>query len=247
MTLRRAGILFGLVSGLLLWTAVQGWAASAECSGGGSPPCSGGGSATATSSSTSTGIGIGIGTANSTNTNLNSNSNTNVNVNSNQQGQSQHQGQSQGQSQSQRTSVRNSGNNVGTASVTVQGDDVPRQAPPAFAPALATAPETCMGSTSIGASSPFGGVSFGTTWKSDSCETRMKSRRLQELGLVDAAVALMAADEEVAKALKAVGRTVPGLVTSERVDTNPSLGPPTLSDTERVRYSSPVYPFQQIP
>lgn len=162
-------------------------------------------------------------------TNTVTSTNTNVNANN----LSNHQGQGQSQGQSQRQSVRNSGNNVGTSSVSVNEGDTPRQAPPAIAPHLTTAPETCMGSTAIGASSPFGGVSAGWTWKSEPCETRMKSRRLQELGFLEESIAIMVTDEEVAKAFKATGRKVPGMV--ETVTPNR-----VVEATQAVSY--PAYP-----
>lgn len=132
------------------------------------------------------------------------NVNTQVNTQTTIQGQAQ--GQQQGQAQSQRTRQSNS------QSVNVAGDEIPRQAPAAIAPALATAPETCMGSTSVGASTPFGGVSFGTTWKSDSCEVRMFSRRLQELGLVEPALIILIQNSDlVRKAMEMAGYEGPGL------------------------------------
>lgn len=136
------------------------------------------------------------GTHVQTNTQVNSQTTVNTNVAT----QGQQQGQIQGQSQ--RTKQANQ------QSVTVGGDNYnyERQAPAASAPGLTSAPETCMGSTSVGASSPFGGVSFGTTWKSEGCEVRMFARMLGQLGLPQAAVVLMAQnDPRVKEALKAVG------------------------------------------
>lgn len=157
------------------------------------------------------------------NTNRNQNSNTNRNTNQQSQGQwqGQSQYQSQGQSQSSRNTNRNSnratgvgvGVGIGTGGDAAQGQSasisnetsVPRQAPPAFAPNLVAAPETCMGSTAVGASTPFGGVSIGTTYKSDDCELRMFARSLMSLGQPEAALALLAQNEKVAAALRKVG------------------------------------------
>ena len=94
------------------------------------------------------------------------------------------------------------------SSNTIEGDSVRvyATAPSAFAPALTSAPETCFGSTSAGASGGNGifgfGLSFGTTWKSDDCELRMFARSLQALGETKAALALLAQNEKVAAALK---------------------------------------------
>jgi hypothetical protein len=84
-----------------------------------------------------------------------------------------------------------------------------RQSPTVFAPPLVTAPETCMGSVSGGASY-IAGFSFGTTYESENCNRRMDSLRLQSLGFRDAALALMAQKPSVAKALRDAGYSVPG-------------------------------------
>lgn len=128
------------------------------------------------------------------NVNKNTNQNTNVNVNENIASQAQLQGQKQDQ-------IQGNSNNIEGDSVRVYAP-----APSAYAPALTSAPETCFGSTSAGASGGNGifgfGISFGTTWKSDDCELRMFARSLQALGETKAALALLAQNEKVAAALK---------------------------------------------
>lgn len=120
------------------------------------------------------------------------------------QGQKQHQQQKQGQGQGQGQSLSNQPNQ------NIEGDETKIGiAPPAYAPGLVATPETCMGSSTAGVGAGSGlvgaSVSFGTTWKSPECERRMNSKRLQELGLIDAAKAIMAQDPEVAKAIRASG------------------------------------------
>ena len=159
------------------------------------------------------------GNGGNSNTNINRNTNRNQNSNSQGQWQGQSQYQQQGQSQSSRNTNRNSnqavgvGVGVGTGGDAAQGQSAsisndtsnPRQAPPASAPNLVAAPETCMGSSAVGASTPFGGVSIGTTYKSTDCELRMFARSLQALGQPEAALALLAQNANVAAALKATG------------------------------------------
>jgi len=121
------------------------------------------------------------------------------------QAQQQGQGQAQGQTQSATQTVT-----LGVA--TGAAVEVPRRAPAIAAPDLVAAPETCMGSTSAGIGLPlsvFGGITFGTTWRSESCERRMNVRALMALGLAEAALALLAQDETVAAALRAAGVRVP--------------------------------------
>jgi len=122
----------------------------------------------------------------------------------------QDQGQNQGQDQKQ--NVNNKQNIAPAQSTVIHGDRVvmPRQAPPAIAPGLAAAPETCMGSTSSGVSSPWFGLSFGTTWKSEDCELRMFARSLMLLAQPDAALILLAyGNERIALALKMAGYALP--------------------------------------
>ena len=119
--------------------------------------------------------------------------------------QTQSQTQTQTVSQSQAVSVNGGGGGHVTRDI-----DIPRQAPAVWAPALAVAPETCMGSTSGGASTPFGGLSFGTSWKSDDCELRMFARALQALGQPGAALILLGQNNErVRRALEAAGVVMP--------------------------------------
>lgn len=99
------------------------------------------------------------------------------------------------------------GSGSGTSNVVVEGDK--EQMPPAYAPGLVAAPETCMGSVAGGGSFlPFG-LSFGTTYKSSDCELRMFARALQSMGQFRAAILLLATNEDVAKALLEAGYELP--------------------------------------
>lgn len=65
-----------------------------------------------------------------------------------------------------------------------------RQAPAAFAPAISpTAP--CMGGTSAGGSGTGFGLSFGTSWTDDECNTRETARLMHAMGLRLDAVAVL--------------------------------------------------------
>ena len=158
------------------------------------------------------------------NTNSNSNSNRNTNRNDNTavgvgvgvgigKGGSAKQQQSQG--------------NVQSTAVDASQGDYPAQAPPAFAPNLVAAPETCMGSTAIGASTPFGGVAIGSTYKSDDCELRMFARSLSALGQNEAALALLAQNAKVAAALRAVGTKAAWLPKEQPVTVVAHQAPPS--------------------
>ena len=77
---------------------------------------------------------------------------------------------------------------------------MPRQAPPAYAPSFSASPRTCHGATSGGVSSPFGGVSFGTSWKDGNCERIVLAETLAALGENIVALALLCQDSRVAAA-----------------------------------------------
>lgn len=134
-----------------------------------------------------------------TNKNYNSNRNYNTNVNVNKNSNRQHQGQYQGQGQGQAQSTKNANNST----LVVGGDDYP--ASTATAPALTSGPQTCMGSTSIGGQGMSFGVSIGTTWRDSDCVRRLNANALVQLGHKDAALALLAQNDDVADALKAAG------------------------------------------
>jgi hypothetical protein len=128
--------------------------------------------------------------------------NTQVNTQSTHVSQGQEQGQGQLQGQGQEQSYQ------GQQNVSVK-TDVPRQAPPAVPAALAVSSLTCYGSWSIAASTPFGGVGAGFPTKDSDCERSRNAALLNVLGYPGAALALMAQNEDTAKALKAAGVKVP--------------------------------------
>ena len=101
----------------------------------------------------------------------------------------------------------NSGGN--TQGVSINHPRQHRIAPGASAPALAVAPETCMGSTSAGVSTPFGGIIAAGSWKSEGCERRMNARSLSGLGYPVAALYLLALDPDVRTALIQAGVDLP--------------------------------------
>ena len=86
-----------------------------------------------------------------------------------------------------------------------------RQAPGVSAPSLATSGETCMGSSSIGASGAGFGVAIDSTWNSDQCERRMNAQQLRLAGETKAALALICMNPGVADAMRAVGKSCPAL------------------------------------
>lgn len=106
----------------------------------------------------------------------------------------------------------NSSDNSSKTNVTVHGDtyEAPK-IPVATAVAATTIGTngTCMGSTSAGGQGITFGLSVSSTWKDTSCERRYNSIRLQELGMKDAATALMCQDETVRTAMEEAGTPCP--------------------------------------
>lgn len=101
------------------------------------------------------------------------------------------QGQLQGQGQGQSQTITNPRQPVSSAQAT----------------ALTAAPETCMGSSSIGGQGVGFGLSFGTTWTDDACQARMDARELARLGYADAARARLCQSEGVRMAFEATGQS----------------------------------------
>lgn len=172
--------------------------------------------------------GAVLGSGNS----ANSNSNRNTNKNTNKQGQAQGQAQGQqqratakqGQSQSSRNrndnrsnaansnSNANSGNNS-AQQVNVGGDTYEAARIPvatAYASPLAASNGTCMGSSTAGFQGMAVGVSFGSTWKDDSCDMRYDAEALRQAGMPKAAVARLCQKPEIAAAMAAAGTPCPG-------------------------------------
>lgn len=121
-------------------------------------------------------------------------------------GESKHSSTAKSSSNAKSTSKATGGTTSTSTSVNVEDE---KQIAPAYAPGLVAAPETCMGSVAGGGSFlPFG-LSFGTTYKSSDCELRMFARSLQLMGQHQAALFLLAKNEDVARALLQAGYKLP--------------------------------------
>jgi len=89
----------------------------------------------------------------------------------------------------------------------VRGSDLSSAVPNAIAPNLATTlTETCMGSTSFGASGSGFGFSFGTTWRDSACVRRLDARQLSAFGDLPTAREMMCDSDKVREAAKRAGR-----------------------------------------
>lgn len=102
------------------------------------------------------------------------------------------------------------GNNSPSYNFSRNENTVPRQAPAAFAPGLIVGPEVCAQSISIGASSPVGGLSFGTTVMDEGCDARVTARMLAAMGQHEAALAIMCQLPRVRAAMQEIGTPCPG-------------------------------------
>ena len=98
-------------------------------------------------------------------------------------------------------SAHNSGNVVNQAS------DLGNMVPNVSAPNLATTlTETCMGSTSGGASAAGWGFSFGTTWRDSACVRRLDARQMSAFNDISTAREMMCDSDLVREAAKRVGK-----------------------------------------
>ena len=79
----------------------------------------------------------------------------------------------------------------------------------AVAPALTSSNDTCMGSTSVGASAATFGVSFGSSWTDKNCLMLKNAREIWNMGFKGAALARLCMDELNKEALESTGINCP--------------------------------------
>ncbi|RJF92142.1 hypothetical protein [Noviherbaspirillum saxi] len=75
----------------------------------------------------------------------------------------------------------------------------------AFAPALTSSNDTCMGSISMGANAVSVGLSFGSTWTDNNCLMLKNAREMWNMGFKGAALARMCMDDLNRQALESTG------------------------------------------
>lgn len=149
---------------------------------------------------------------NQSNDNVNANSatvsNTNTNNNSANNSANNSTNNSANNSANNSSSNQASGNNVSYKSTSVvKGSDLSEQVPNIVAPGLTTTlTETCMGSSSAGASGAGFGFSFGTTWRDGACVRRLDARQMGAFGDFSTAREMMCDSDLVRAAAKRVGR-----------------------------------------
>jgi len=107
-----------------------------------------------------------------------------------------------------RSNAKNEGNNTNVdasdnSTTVYEAADIPVST--AYAPALTSSNDTCMGSTSVGGQGLLLGVSFGTTWTDDDCITRKDARFVHNAGHRTVALSLMCGKEAVRAAVARAG------------------------------------------
>lgn len=83
------------------------------------------------------------------------------------------------------------------APVTTNNSEVRYAASSAFGPALTSSNDTCMGSSSLGASGMSFGVAIGSTWTDKNCMMLKNARELWNQGDHAASMALLCTDEDI--------------------------------------------------
>ena len=79
----------------------------------------------------------------------------------------------------------------------------------AVAPALTSSNDTCMGSTSMGASAANFGISFGSSWTDKNCLMLKNAREIWNMGFKGAALARLCMDDLNREALESTGINCP--------------------------------------
>lgn len=90
-----------------------------------------------------------------------------------------------------------------STNVVVEGNEA--SASSAYAPALTSGDDTCMGSTSVGGQGVGFGLSLGSTWEDEDCKRRKNARFLHNTGNTGIAITLMCQDDEVFEAVMIAG------------------------------------------
>lgn len=79
----------------------------------------------------------------------------------------------------------------------------------AIAPALTSSNDTCMGSSSMGASAANFGISFGSSWTDKNCLMLKNAREIWNMGFKGAALARLCMDDLNKEALESTGINCP--------------------------------------
>jgi len=84
-----------------------------------------------------------------------------------------------------------------------------KMAPPVSAPALTSSNDTCMGSSSFGASGVGFGISIGSSWTDANCIMLKNAREMFNMGMPDVAFARLCMDPLNKEAIELTGRVCP--------------------------------------
>ena len=112
----------------------------------------------------------------------------------------------------QTASVGQSQTNAGAVATFDSHNTYEAQKPPAasaFAPALVTSGDTCMGATSGAVSSAIVGIAMGSTYVDKNCQTLKNTRELWNMGQRAAAMARMCMDDLNREAMELSGYECP--------------------------------------
>ena len=89
------------------------------------------------------------------------------------------------------------------------GEYTVKNVPNVYSPPLTTSNDTCMGSSSVGASGVGFGLSIGSTWTDKNCTMLKNSRELWNMGMKAAAFARLCMDDDNKEALEITGFVCP--------------------------------------
>ena len=85
-----------------------------------------------------------------------------------------------------------------------------------YAPALTSSNDTCMGSTSFGATGIGFGVSIGSSWTDANCVMLKNAREMYNMGMPEVAFARLCMDELNREAIELTGKLCPQTVKAQK-------------------------------
>lgn len=126
-----------------------------------------------------------------------------------------------------------------------KGSYTVKSAPALYAPPLVTTmTDTCMGSSSIGASFLGYGFNGGTTWTDKNCVRRLDAREFRAMGMNDVAIALLCQNPDNRMAVEGSGRSCPGMTKMATAVPNTSSSETVNAVSEDVSPQPALSPIQ---
>jgi len=106
---------------------------------------------------------------------------------------------------------------VAAAHELANGTQTIKSAPSVYAPNIVTSNDTCMGSSSFGASAVGFGISVGSSWTDANCVMLKNAREMYNMGMPDVAFARLCMDPLNKEAIELTGKVCPQTTRDEKI------------------------------